>query len=93
MELFDQPKYKRYSDIVRIDTIPNARKSAALLTHEYREAQNNTKKLRIIRVIVYTLNRINAILKRKTLSGDERYEFKRIYIIYNDLLIRIKRYG
>ena len=91
MTLFEQPRYKKYADIIKIDTIPNARDSVASLKKEYRDAQTKMKKLRIVRVLVYTINRIEATLKRTTLSVSERYEFKRILIIYEDLLNKITK--
>ena len=91
MSLFEQPKYKKYADIIKIDTISNARESITSLKKEYKSAQTKTKKLRIVKVLVYTINRINATLKRTTLSVSEKYEFKRILIIYEDLLHKITK--
>ena len=91
MTIFGQPKYKKYADIIKVDTISNARESVMSLKKEYKEAQTNIKKLRIIKVLIYTINRIEVTLKRTTLSISEQYEFKRVLTIYKDLLDKISK--
>lgn len=91
MTLFRPSKYKKYADIIKIDTISNARESIIQLKKEYREAQTNVKKLRIIKILIYTINRIEANLKRKDLSYAEKYEYRRILSLYKDLSDKITK--
>ncbi|MGQ4874603.1 MAG: hypothetical protein ACP6IY_11095 [Promethearchaeia archaeon] len=76
--LYNQAKYQKYSQIVKIDTPENAEKSTKILFDEFENAKTNKKRLRIWRITRMTARRCRALAERKDLSDKERRECKKI---------------
>ena len=80
--IFFAAKYKKYSKIISLRTPKEARVSVRKLKKEFDAAKTNAKKLRIFRAAQLAENRAKVSLKRKTLSLEEREEFREISKIY-----------
>jgi len=80
--IFFPPKYKRYAEIVRIDSPEAARASVKILREEFNRAETAEKRRRIKRMMVLAANRAAAAAKKKDLSGKEMTEFLEVERIY-----------
>lgn len=88
---YEPPYYQKYSEIVRMDTPTNARKSAKTLVEEAKEAKRPSKVRRIIRVLNLAANRAKVALKRKNLSAKEKRELREIAGIYRRAMEKVQR--
>lgn len=82
--IFFPPKYKRYADIVRIDTPEAARESVRILKKEFDEAGTKAKKRRIKRMMVLAANRAEVIAGNPRVSARERAEAREVARIYRE---------
>jgi len=89
MGLFDPAKYNFLADIVRIDTVSNARESVRILKKVFRKSSYNGR-LQIKKAMVLAANRCSAFRKRKHLSQKERRELKIIEQIYRNGYKKLK---
>jgi len=83
--LFLPARYRKYSEIIKIDNEKNALASIVALYREYENARTRTKKTRIKRVVQYTVNRLKAMLNRKKLSKKEYWQTYHVLLIYRVL--------
>lgn len=88
---YEPPYYKKYSEIVRMDTPTNARNSAKELVQEAEKAKRPSKIRRIIHVLNLAANRAKAARKRKNLSPKERHELVQIENIYRSATKKVQK--
>lgn len=82
--LFQEPKYRKYSDIVSFSNEEQARNSTNILSNEFEKAKTREKKLRIARVTQYAANRALASSKRTNISQEEIKKLKIINELYDN---------
>jgi len=81
--MFYRPRrYKYLADIVRIDSVENAREAVRKLWEEFREAKTYAKKLRIARATLMAANIASVFTRRRNLSPEERSEKAEVERIY-----------
>jgi hypothetical protein len=80
--IFFPPKYKRYAEIVRIDTPEAAKLSVKQMKEEFNKAETDAKKRRLKRMVVLAMNRAKVISENPRVSAKERAEAKRVAEIY-----------
>jgi hypothetical protein len=80
--LFFPSKYKKYSEIVRLDSELAAEDSVRKLKEEFNEAKTREKEIRIMRVTVLAANRAAAMAKNPNISEGEKRELKAVSRIY-----------
>ena len=90
--IFFKPKYKKIADLIRIDTPKNAKEGLKELYGEFKKLKTKKAMLRRIRSITLAINRINAMLKKKSLSAKERKELKEVKKIFVDYKQKMRRY-
>lgn len=87
--LFRKAKSDKYSKIVKTDTHENARESVNTLEKEFNQAKTRSKKVRILRVLNYTANRLKASSKNPRYKPKTRKEKKNISEIYRSKANRL----
>ena len=80
--MFGPAKSRYYSDIVRIDTRENARKSVATLKQDYEHASKGERRT-ILQVILLAANRCQESRKRKNITPRENRELGGVADIYH----------
>jgi hypothetical protein len=88
--IFFPPRYRRYSEIVRIDNPNAARGSVEILSREFEKAKTSEKRRRIKRMTVLAANRAAAAARKRNLSDRERREFLEVEKIYREAYGRMK---
>lgn len=89
--IFFESKFDKYSDMVRIDRVDEARISADRLMDEFTDAKQMAKKRRIINIANLASNRARAISQRKDVSPEERKQSREIAQIYRRTQERLSR--
>ena len=88
--LFHPARYKYLADIVRIDTVENAKKAVRKLLKHFREAKTRAKKIRVKKATVLAANRARVLSKSPRISPKERQEFREIARIYERAAAKMK---
>lgn len=76
--MFGDPRYKKYAQMVKLDTEDNAKQATEDLMNAFWRAKTRATKIRILRVTVLAMNRANAMRKRRNLTSKERKELRKI---------------
>ena len=88
--MFYRPRRYRYlANIVRIDSVENAREAVRKLWEEFHEAKTYTKKLRIARATLMAANIASVFTRRRYLSPEERHEKAEVERIYREAANRM----
>ena len=83
--MFYRPRRYRYlANIVRIDSVENAREAVRKLWEEFHEAKTYTKKLRIARATLMAANIASVFTRRRYLSPEERHEKAEVERVYRE---------
>jgi hypothetical protein len=88
--IFFPAKYKRYADIVRIDTPEAARLSVKQLEEEFEKAETREKKRRLKKMVVLAANRAAVMSNNPRVSRKERQEAAEVEKIYRAAAGRMK---
>jgi len=87
--MFGKPKFRKYSDIVSLESTSSARKSIRLLNKEFRDADTRAKKVRVKRVTLLASNRAYAMAQKRKLSFRERRELLHIADMYYNASLKM----
>lgn len=82
MTMFGKPKYDKYSRIVKITSVKDAKESYKQLKKEYLNAKTGDKKDRIMRVMSLATNRARALAKSPKISPDVKKRLIDVAKIY-----------
>ena len=89
-----ESQYKKYSHLVRIDKLEEAKITADRLLDEFKSAKQNAKKLRIIRITMLARDKALHASNNPSLTPNERKEAKDIAFTYDRLVKQLSRlYG
>jgi len=80
--LFFPAKHLQLADIVRVDSVPTARKASAILLKKFKNAKTRRQKRKIKQAMVCAANRVAVTQKKKDLSQKERKEMREVEKIY-----------
>ena len=86
--LYKEPKYKKASEMIRIDSPASARASVDWLSKEWRSSKTRAKKRRLIKFATVAMNRAEIASESKRISLRERKEMKKVASIYRHWLRR-----
>jgi hypothetical protein len=82
--LYGPPRYKKYSDIVSLQSAAEARTSAIRLLSEFDNTQERSKKVRVKRVAVEAANRAQVGARRIEYSDEARKKYAEVEKIYRE---------
>ena len=88
--LFHPARYKYLADIVRIDTVENAKKAVKKLLKHFRNAKTRAKKVRVKKATVLAATRARVLSKSPRISPRERQEFREVARIYERAAAKMK---
>lgn len=80
--MFVPSTYKGLSEVVRVDSPTNARKSVAELKRRFAKLKHRDARLSVKRAAVLAANRAEAMAKKKDLCTKERIELNEVKRIY-----------
>lgn len=87
--VFTDPKYQKYSDMVELDEIENAKISANKLEKEFEDAKTKDKKLRVARVTQFSAVRARAMSRNPNISKDDKKELQIISRLYGKKAVKM----
>lgn len=87
--MFGPAKTKLLADIVKIDTVENARQSTQELLRRFKKLQRRDAKVRTKRAVVLAANRA-AVIAKNTKSSKMRTDKLRIAGMYRKIALQMK---
>lgn len=81
----------KYSRIVKMDTISNAKKAITELRREFNSAVTRPKKMRILKVVNLATNRAKVMSKNQLLKPVTRREKAEIHKLYKKFKDQLKK--
>jgi len=83
-------KWKKYAEIIRIDTVDEARLSVEILEDEFDESKHRPKKLRIINSMNEAARRAEVGSRNPNFSERERKEMADVAAVYSGSVDRLR---
>ena len=87
---YSPPRHRKLAEIIRIDSVPAAKKAAAKLLQMFREAKRRSRKVTIKRAVVLAANRAMAAARKRGLSHKEKVELRKVAMVYYEAAAKMK---